>query len=183
MQRLYIIALRLAAAAAAASAAAAAAAAVVVEESTETQVKAAYVLNFARFTEWPTQAFKDVRAPFVICVLGNADTVSGFSSVDGKTVQGRETRVRANPRGAEMLGCHVLYLSKSDAAQSGPALRTSAGNPILTVSDMQGFAGSGGMLGLVPVDGRIGFEANAEAARAAGLRFGAQLLKLARVVY
>lgn len=148
----------------------------------EAQVKAAYVLNFAKFTEWPAQAFRDQQAPLVICVLGNQDTLSAFAGIEGKNVHGRETRVQANPRGAELRACHVLYVSQTEVAQPAALLKANAARPILTVSDIAGFAEAGGMLGLVPVDGRIRFEANISAAKVAGLRLGSQLLNLARVV-
>ena len=149
---------------------------------TEAHVKAAYVLNFTKFTDWPQQAFSDAQAPLIICVTADATTVSAFADIQGKLVQGRTTEVRANSRGAELKTCHALYLSRTEAAQIPAAIKAVAGRPILTVSDAEAFAETVGMLGLVQLDGRIRFEANVQTARAAGLRFGSQLLKLARIV-
>ena len=156
--------------------------AIAADQPTELQVKAAYVLNFAKFTEWPDRAFRDARASMLVCVLGNADVLAAFAGIEGKMVQGREVRISSNPRGAELQACQVLYLSQSNSADPGSVLKSAAGRPILTVSDTREFAERGGMLGLIPVDGRIRFEANAEAARAAGLRLSAQLLSLAQAV-
>ncbi|HEU5051094.1 MAG TPA: YfiR family protein, partial [Gemmatimonadales bacterium] len=38
--------------------------------SLEYQVKAAYLLNFARYVSWPEGAFASPTAPLPICVLG-----------------------------------------------------------------------------------------------------------------
>ncbi len=52
---------------------------------------------------------------------------------------------------------------------------------MLTVSDVPGFAQSGGMLGLVRRSGSIVFEANPVAIRNSRLMLSAKVLKLARI--
>ncbi|MFX8999776.1 YfiR family protein, partial [Acinetobacter baumannii] len=53
---------------------------------------------------------------------------------------------------------------------------------ILTVSDMDDFAESGGVIGLVTRNGRGQFNINARAARTSGLSISAELMGLARQV-
>jgi len=149
---------------------------------TEAQIKAAYVLNFAKFTDWPEKAPGAADASLVVCVIGNQETVAGFVSIEGKAVQTREVRVRSNPQLTELSSCHVLYIDAAERASVPGAFKVASSRPILTVSDSMGFADAGGMLGLVLVDGKIRFDANREAAQAAGLRLRAQLLALARTV-
>ena len=48
------------------------------QELTEYQVKAAFIYNFAKFVEWPGDAFTESAAPLRICVLGK--TRSGRNS-------------------------------------------------------------------------------------------------------
>jgi len=58
---------------------------------TESQVKAAFLYNFARYVEWPQHAFESSDAPFRICVLRARD----FASVVTEVVAGkRELRIR-----------------------------------------------------------------------------------------
>lgn len=149
---------------------------------TEAQVKAAYVLNFAKFTDWPAGTFQSPSAPLHVCVLGNAETAAGFANIQGKQAQGRDVQVRIMPKLGELALCHALYFDGSERASTAAALKTVAGRPILTVSDVEGFVDAGGMLGLVLVDGKIRFDANREAARGNGLQLRAQLLSLARAV-
>src|ERR1700748_2574193 len=55
----------------------------------EYQIKAAFIYNFARFIEWPTQAFADTSSPMVIGILG--ENVFGDNlkqAIDGKTIKG-----------------------------------------------------------------------------------------------
>lgn len=147
----------------------------------EAQVKAAYVLNFAKFTEWPAAAFSAGGA-LQICVYGNPETTAAFIGIQGKPVQGRDVQVRLAPRSSDLATCHALYIDGSERAQSAAALKAVAGRSVLTVSDLEGFVEGGGMLQLVLVDGRIRFDANREAARGSGLQLRSQLLSLARVV-
>lgn len=149
---------------------------------TEAQVKAAYVLNFAKFTDWPAAAFQSPSAPLNLCVFGNTETAAGFASIQGKQAQGRELQVRVMPKPGELTLCHALYFDASERAGTAATLKAVAGRPILTVSDAEGFVDAGGMLGLVLVDGKIRFDANREAARGHGLQLRSQLLSLARVV-
>ena len=37
----------------------------------EYQVKAAFLYNFAKFVEWPQEAFQNQSEPLVVCVLGD----------------------------------------------------------------------------------------------------------------
>src|SRR5688572_2161276 len=40
-------------------------------QSSEYHVKAAFLLNFAQFIEWPAEAFADAQSPIVVGVLGD----------------------------------------------------------------------------------------------------------------
>ncbi len=40
------------------------------QSATEYQVKAAFLFNFAKFVEWPADAFPTADTPLQICVLG-----------------------------------------------------------------------------------------------------------------
>ena len=53
--------------------------------------------------------------------------------------------------------------------------------PVLTVSDVPGFAAQGGMLGLVRSGRHMAFEANPDAIRNGGVSLSAKVLKLARI--
>ena len=59
--------------------------------SKSTQVKAAFLYNFAKFVEWPPHVFKTPADPIVICVLGQNPFGNALEdSVNGKTVDGEE---------------------------------------------------------------------------------------------
>jgi hypothetical protein len=51
---------------------------------------------------------------------------------------------------------------------------------VLTVSDAEGFASQGGVIGLFLEDNRVRFEVDLTAAQAAGLQISSKLLRLSR---
>ena len=82
----------------------------------------------------------------------------------------------------DLAGCHLLFIPRAEAAALPVWLARTANRPLLTVSDIAGFARGGGMVEL-PLEGsRIGIVVNRRAALARGFEFNAQLLRLARVV-
>src|ERR1700683_5116293 len=61
----------------------------------ESEVKAAFLFNLAKFVEWPPQTFKSPSDPMSICVLGpNPFGRSLDEAVAGKSIDGRRFVVR-----------------------------------------------------------------------------------------
>lgn len=146
----------------------------------EDEVKAGFILNFARYTEWPPArlAGKDL----VICSLAALPLSGKLEALRGRQVQGRDVRVHAPARPGEWRECHVLFIPGSEAERLDLMLRTAGELPLLTIGDAEGFAQAGGMIGMFPVGGRIRFDINNGVAQRAGLKFSSQMLKLANEV-
>ncbi len=146
----------------------------------EAGVKAAYLLNFAKFVEWPASAFSSAKAPLVIGIFGR-DAVgeellraSGGVSANGHPIEVR--RIAA----AEARECHLVFIPE---AERGDAVVAAVqGSPVLVVGDGDGFARRGGALGFVKDGGSVKFEANPKAAARNGLNVSARLLRVARAV-
>ena len=152
--------------------------------ASEAAVKAAFVYNFAKFTSWPSASFATGQSPLVLCVIGTLEAAlaQAFDSVDGKTAQARPIRLKRAPKRDELASCHILYIADGDTRRPADLVRPLAQRAVLTVSDAEGFAEGGGMIGLVHVEDRIQFEINVEATQHAGLTLSSQLLRLARIV-
>lgn len=148
----------------------------------ESQIKAGFLYNFAKYIEWPAEAFPGKDAPLTLCVIGRDTLGPPLDSFDGKVVHGHPVAVKRMAGGSEdFRGCHILFVSESEQRHLAPILRTAQG-PLLTVSDVDGFIDVGGGIGLVTADERIQFEVNLGALQRAGLKASSQLLKLARNV-
>jgi hypothetical protein len=146
----------------------------------EQQAKAAFVFNFARYVEWPERAFGSREAPVVICVLGRDVFGSALTAVENRQVQGRPIRVRVGITAEAARSCHVVFVADSEQRRLAQTLRSFAGEPILTVSDIEGFIDVGGSIGIVQGEQRLEFEVNRDALDQAQLKASSNLLKLAR---
>lgn len=148
------------------------------DPSAEAAVKAAFVYNFAKFVEWPANT--PAKNAMTLCVAGTRpELATSLAGLAGKSVQGHMLAVKNIVLAADLDTCQVLYLG-SEARALADQARGRTG--LLTVSDMPGFAQSGGMIGLFSEGERIRFEINPRSAAAAGLKVSSQLIKLAKVV-
>ncbi len=149
----------------------------------EYEVKAAFLFNFAKFVEWPPEAFSDSGAPLIIGIIGDDPFGSAIDqTIDGKTVNGRRLMIRRLRWGQNLRGCHVLFVSSSEQKRLSAILEHLKGACVLTVSEMGQFIQQGGIIGFVIEASKVRFEINTSAAEPARLRISAKLLALAKVV-
>jgi hypothetical protein len=146
---------------------------------TEYQVKAAYLYNFGKFVEWPTRATTS-ESSFNICVLGQDPFGTSFSSTIGReSIKGKSVVLKRVPRAEEAVGCHILFISSSEASHVKEILAVLDKASVLTVSDMPQFTRHGGMIEFVMDANRVRFEVNLTSAERTGLTVSSQLLKVA----
>ena len=102
----------------------------------EYQVKAAYLLNFTRYVEWPEQAFTSPTAPIEICVLG-ADPFEGAleQAVAGRLTRGRPLIVQFKRSASEARYCPVVFVTGSFWRRNRSVLDQLQGHGVLTVGD------------------------------------------------
>ena len=150
---------------------------------TEHEVKAAYIINFAKLTQWPAGALGASDEAFQICIPGQRDGIGpALAALASKTVQSRPVLVRQGLRLSDLAACRVVVLESGDEARLGSVLDVLGGNPVLTIGDFEDFSRRGGMIELGSQGSRIVFDVNQNAAQRVGLNLAAQMLRLARVV-
>ena len=147
-------------------------------------VKAAFVFNFVRFTEWPAQRFAHRNTPLSLCVwTPDARLSESMRALAGRAVDERPVRVTEVDRQDELGQCHALFIADSSPRASAPAwLRRAESLDVLTIGDGDGFAALGGMIGLVSDGPRMRFDINDKAVKRSGLKLGSQLYQLGRPV-
>jgi hypothetical protein len=149
----------------------------------EYRVKAAYLLNFARYAEWPPAAFASPMSPITICLFGRDPFGRQLDeTLVRRRVSGRLFRVVRSARpGGEV--CHVAFLGQPSAAVREAWLKALQGEPTLTVGETAEFARAGGMIGFVLADETVRFEINVDAVETAGLQISSRVLTLATRLY
>lgn len=150
-------------------------------------VRAAFLVNFIRFTEWPASEVTD--APLLIGVAGNRELEDYlWRTTDGKLLHGRRVRILRLAVPSDATQCHLIYINPSPSrADAVPVsteewLQAVRGRPILTVSQTNQFLRDGGIINFYTQGKNLHFEISADAAEEAGLQLSSRLLALARVV-
>jgi len=151
--------------------------------SFEHEVKASFVYTVAKFVEWPAAAFVDASSPLVFGILGEDPIEELLQHITtGKSVGGHPVLVIHLTEGDEPVGCHVLYVGRSEAAHVDEVIARLRNSSVLTVGEFDRFAQRGGVLRLRLEDNMVRFEVNVDAAERARLQISSKILKLGAIV-
>jgi len=145
----------------------------------EYDVKAALLLNFARFIEWPESAFAGARSPIDICVF----TPSPFGEALDRTLQGETVgthplSARTVRNASDSAGCHLLFVPAGAESRAAELVRR-AGPHTVTVGESNAFEDLGGAVRFVLDGGRVRFNVNLHPVEERGVRISARMLQLA----
>ena len=148
----------------------------------EYNMKAAFLYQFLAFAEWPKEAFANNEDTITIGILGEDPFGDMFKSVEGELVDGRRLvikRFEESPSAETLQACQVLFISSSLAEKAGVVLEAVNDHPVLTVSEVKGFAELGGIVNFVMKKDQLRFEINKGAAERVGIKFPSKLLRVA----
>lgn len=146
---------------------------------TEYQIKAAFIYNFAKFVEWPPKAFPKPNSPIIIGVLG--ENVFGQDlahTIRNKTIDQHPFEFLWYHSIYEATNCQILFISRSEKKQLPQIIAVLHEDSILTVSEMDHFTESGGMINFVIQHDRVRFQINDANAKKASLKISSKLLEL-----
>lgn len=148
----------------------------------EDSIKAAFLYNFAKYVDWPANAFP--TGTVRICAFADADFVKQLDQIiEGETVNGRPvTRPPAPSAQDAWRACDILFVSNSEAAHAEALLASVHSAHVLTVGEGTTFIKRGGMFAFIKENDRIRFDVNAAEAERVGLTISSRLLRLARHV-
>lgn len=149
----------------------------------EYQVKAAFLINFPKYVDWPAEAFAGTNSPVVLAVPGDTKVAEEIQKViAGRTVNGREIVLKRLASGEESGVCHILFISAAEQQRSADVFAKLKDASVLTVGESDGFLESGGIINLVRRDQKIALEVNLTAAGNARIKISSKLLSVASVV-
>jgi hypothetical protein len=153
-----------------------------VRAQSEDTLKSQFILNFARFTTWPSTAFASPSSPLVVGFVGTPELAEVFEKLStGKNINGRELKTkRFDSAGALDDSCHVVVAAPGALGRAVAA--KIKGKHVLLVGQDSGFLEAGGIINLIVDGGKISFEINLAPARAASLELDPKLKTLAKSV-
>ena len=147
--------------------------------SLEYQVKAAYLLNFTRYVEWPSRSLP-ANAPLELCILGDdpfGETLD--QAIRGRRSQGRSVIVRRVESDEGVFGCHLVFVTDESWNQRRTLVASLTSRGILTVGNSDQFGRDGGVIGFVISNETVRFVINLKAMERSGLRISSRMLSLA----
>ena len=148
--------------------------------SPEHQAKAAYLLNFTRYVEWPSGAFSAPDTPLTICILGQDPFGEVLDqSILGRRSQGHPVTVRRLQPNEVAAGCHLAFLTDATWFRRKRLIIGLTLQGILTVGDSERFVQYGGGIGFVTSNETVRFVVNMHAMERAGLKVSSRMLTLA----
>lgn len=150
--------------------------------ATAPALKAAFLYNFAKFTEWPAETLAPGQR-LALCVMGDASVADALEqTIEGRHLEGHELTVRVVTIDSPIRSCHLLYATGLDTLRSTQLFQALNGAAVFTVGDGDRFAASGGVAQLILEGDRIRFAVNVGSAQRAKLTLSSKLLSLAKIV-
>jgi hypothetical protein len=158
------------------------------QTATAAALTSAFLFNFAKFTEWPSDALAPGQR-IALCVVGDNAVADALElTIKGHAIESHELTVQVVPwsgtPGADasaLRSCHLLYMSGLDGKRTLQLLESVKAAPVLTASDADRFAELGGVAQLILENGRMRFAINAAAAQRARLQLSSKLLSIAHL--
>lgn len=139
----------------------------------EYEVKAAFILNFIKFTEWADTN----RSTTAVCIYKDSDVFQTARTLEGKRANESTLSLVHVEQPTALAPCHVVFIPRG-TSDLGEVLKAAKGRGILTIGDTPDFLEHGGMIGFLQDGDRICFTISQQNASAQGLKFSAKLLAL-----
>jgi hypothetical protein len=151
------------------------------------RVKAAFVLNIARFVTWPDEALEHQGDQLLLCLYRRNPWVGATETIEGKMVNGRALRINLVKSLAQSQPCNILLIGLDEIRHfDEESQHTAEDRPLLTIADLTDAdlppPRRHALVTLMRNGARIGFEINLAKARRVGLQMSSNLLKLAKIV-
>lgn len=153
------------------------------QQYSEHDIKAAYLLNFIKYVEWPDDAFERDDSPFRLGLLGGNPFGDALGELIAATAPDqRKITIQQSDNIADLKTCHLLFFVKNETEHRA-ALSQLAKLPVLTVGEQQSFTEMGGIINFVLVDAKVRFEISTKTAKKHDLKISSRLLKVSHKVY
>lgn len=146
----------------------------------EDRLRAAFVLRFAQYTQWPS-AHEGGQLP--LCLAGLRSGEEALLALNQRSVGTAQLRVRVveSPADAATL-CRVLLLGHADAATLKRWIEGLGNAPVLVLGTSPEALRAGVTIALISEPQGMAFSVNHGEAKRRGLSLAAPVLKLAREV-
>ena len=156
----------------------------IVQTSVDAQVdlsalEAAYIFNFAQFTDWP--AGRSADNLLSVCVDQESPLGQALTKLDGKRAGKQGWRVRPLPRTEKVADCHLVVLTGSTPLSAAVKALLTSDAPVVIVSEVD-TTEQGWVIRLVRDGDHLKFDINVSEASRRRITLSSKLMRLARTV-
>ncbi len=150
-------------------------------------VKAAFVLNIAKFVTWPKQVYLARPDKLNLCHYREDALADAYEIIRGRRVGTRKLQATVVNNLSASEACDLILVPASELNSVQQDALNGFDIPALVIADLtgnegQGVAYDGVAVSLVRRGNRMGFEINLQEARRLGFTMSSELLKLAHIV-
>jgi hypothetical protein len=154
-----------------------------VPEVRDNEIKAMFLFYFSKFIEYPESALSSKSQPLRICIFGEDPFQNALdAAVQGKDAHGHSIEIKRFNKTETIKECQILFISSAEQASLPQIFAHTRQYPILTVSDMDNFIKSGGMIQFYIEENKVRFMVDLKKIQGATLKVSSRLLQVAKVV-
>jgi hypothetical protein len=151
--------------------------------SSEYAVKAAFLLHFSQFVEWPASTLPRASGPLTYCTIGDDPFLGALDeTLKGKSVGNHALAVQHLTARDQIDGCQILFIGAQEKKALNEVSIKAERYSVLIVGESDHFTRDGGMIGFFLENNKVRFDINLEATARAKLKISSRLLLLARNV-
>ncbi len=156
-----------------------------VAQMNEYDLKAAFLFNFALFTQpaVPAKPAVSETEPYRICIFGKDPFGPAANTLTTRTIAGRPIVLRHPVATDELKRCQLVFIGEAERESVRRATSAVSGLPIITVGESKDFPATGTVFNLAVIDDKVAFQVNTQAARVQQLDVSAKLTRLAKSVH
>lgn len=151
---------------------------VLAQDARESAVKAAFLVRFSSYVEWPPGVFQGSDSALVFAVADDAVATDLEHLVAGGTVNGRPALVRRVRDGAAAGHAHIYFLGEQREGRLREALAAVSG-PVLVVTEQDNGLRLGSVINFAMDGNRVRFSVSLASAEARNIKLSARLLAVA----
>ena len=151
------------------------------------RLQAAYLRNLGEYTRWPDSAQFNDRGVTIGVVGRDSKGVGRILEIVDIKIKGKVPKIVkfSDSKASGITECDMLFVLASERSRVESLLKSLEGKPILTVSEISGFASKGGMVELTQTGSskvRVTLILNPTISEKTGINFSSRLLGLKKGV-
>lgn len=142
-------------------------------------VKAVLIYKLTKFVTWPHADNQTIN----LCHYDNSPFAKSIKALERKKVGDLSlTVIKLNRQKLQLSRCDILLIPQTSARQLYKIIATASYHNILTISDIENFAVSGGMIELAQKNRKIHFKVNLKRLKSNNINLHSSFLGLSTIV-